>query len=51
MSHQWEVLLWDDNPSTIDLLGFDAVVAPVRIAVARMSNTVTGREPATVVPE
>jgi hypothetical protein len=26
--------LWDDNPSSIDLLGFDAVVAPVRAAIA-----------------
>lgn len=25
--------LWDDNPSTVDLLGFDAVVAPVLAAV------------------
>jgi hypothetical protein len=22
-------VLWDDNPSTIDLLSFDAMVAPV----------------------
>ncbi|RFZ61273.1 hypothetical protein BB170200_02166 [Mycobacterium marinum] len=21
--------LWDDNPSEVDLLGFDAVVAPI----------------------
>jgi hypothetical protein len=27
--------LWDDNPSTVDLLGFDAVVAPVRAAISR----------------
>jgi predicted KAP-like P-loop ATPase len=27
------IALWDDNPSTIDLLGFDAVVAPVLAAV------------------
>lgn len=27
------VVLWDDNPSTVDLLGFDAVVAPVLAAV------------------
>lgn len=26
--------LWDDNPSAIDLLGFDAVVAPVLAAIA-----------------
>lgn len=24
-----DVVLWDDNPATLDLLGFDAVVAPV----------------------
>jgi hypothetical protein len=28
-----EIALWDDNPSSIDLLGFDAVVAPVLEAV------------------
>jgi predicted KAP-like P-loop ATPase len=28
------ILLWDDNPSEIDLLGFDAVVALVLAAVA-----------------
>ncbi len=28
------ILLWDDNPSEVDLLGFDAVVAPVLAAVA-----------------
>ena len=27
------VLLWDDNPSDVDLLGFDAVVAPVLTAL------------------
>ena len=27
------VLLWDDNPSDVDLLGFDAVVAPVLAAL------------------
>lgn len=27
------IVLWDDNPSTIDLLSFDAVVAPVLAAV------------------
>ena len=26
--------LWDDNPSSVDLLGFDAVVAPVRASIA-----------------
>ena len=25
--------LWDDNPSLIDLLGFDAVVAPIIAAI------------------
>jgi KAP family P-loop domain len=29
-----QAALWDDNPSAIDLLGFDAVVAPVLSAVA-----------------
>jgi len=28
------LVLWDDNPSSVDLLGFDAVVAPVRAAIA-----------------
>ena len=27
------IVLWDDNPSAIDLLGFDAVVAPVITAI------------------
>jgi hypothetical protein len=31
---QDDILLWDDNPAEIDLLGFDAVVAPVLAAVA-----------------
>ncbi len=26
------VVLWDDNPATLDLLGFDAVAAPVLAA-------------------
>ena len=29
-----DFLLWDDNPSEVDLLGFDAVVAPVVQAIA-----------------
>lgn len=29
-----DFLLWDDNPSEVDLLGFDAVVAPVVKAIA-----------------
>jgi hypothetical protein len=28
------ILLWDDNPSEVDLLGFDAVVAPIVAAVS-----------------
>jgi len=28
-----DAVLWDDNPSEVDLLGFDAVVAPVLAAV------------------
>ena len=28
-----EIRLWDDNPSTLDLLGFDAVVDPIVAAV------------------
>ena len=24
-----KIRLWDDNPSTLDLLGFDAVVEPI----------------------
>jgi hypothetical protein len=27
------IVLWDDNPSAVDLLGFDAVVAPILAAV------------------
>ena len=28
-----QIQLWDDNPSTLDLLGFDAVVEPIVAAV------------------
>ena len=28
-----QIRLWDDNPSTLDLLGFDAVVEPIVAAV------------------
>ncbi|MFT4081392.1 MAG: P-loop NTPase fold protein [Nocardioides sp.] len=28
-----QIRLWDDNPSTLDLLGFDAVVEPIAAAV------------------
>ena len=28
-----DIVLWDDNPSSVDLLGFDAVVAPVLQAI------------------
>lgn len=28
-----QIRLWDDNPSTVDLLGFDAVVEPIAAAV------------------
>src|SRR5580704_554881 len=28
-----QIHLWDDNPSTLDLLGFDAVVQPVLAAL------------------
>ena len=28
-----QILLWDDNPSTLDLLGFDAIVQPVVAAL------------------
>ena len=34
MSDEQRTPLWDDNPSVIDLLGFDAVVAPVVDAIA-----------------
>ena len=32
-----DFLLWDDNPAEVDLLGFDAVVAPVVQAIATPS--------------
>lgn len=36
------IVLWDDNPSTVDLLGFDAVVVPVMQAIrARELDPVT----------
>lgn len=30
-----ELLLWDDNPSRVDLLGFDAIAGPIREALTR----------------
>lgn len=33
MSDETPTALWDDNPSTLDLLGFDAVAAPVVDAI------------------
>lgn len=32
-----QIRLWDDNPSTLDLLGFDAVVEPIVAAVRERS--------------
>lgn len=30
---EWRLQLWDDNPSLVDFLGFDAVVAPIIAAI------------------
>ena len=35
MTSRDEMLLWDDNPSALDLLGFADVAAPVAAAIHR----------------
>lgn len=37
MANPPQIRLWDDNPSTLDLLGFDAVVEPI-VAAVRQRN-------------
>ncbi len=38
-----EIALWDDNPSSVDLLGFDAVASPGRAESNRISGLKLGR--------